>query len=436
MDLGKQIRHALFFLFGLEEGPLPVNKSGLGWVFIFCISLGWLGCGQGNGVSPGTQNRLLAERSNPLERMGTRSDEIGSSFVGEMEIQDFGIFSLNDKESGPLTLTVPDGASGFTLVADGTESDAHDVDISSLVAPDGSTWITKDYQDVDPIGRNNAQGYGGTTVALSLPHAVYSVPSGDYTFTIGNFFTRSFIQVYGIVNHRAFPTGGTLDVNLIFVSIPDYTGPDDPNVATMVNEFRRIYALQNIQLGAVNHYVLDRPDLTNISSVDNNSNGQNDGLDTLFRFSSITGNRAMNFFFVQSVGSGVLGKAGGIPGPPLIQGTAHSGVVIATFGDLSSQGKEFLILQGGTMAHEGAHYLGLFHPSESSGTIQDPIADTPECGPDRDSDHNGKVDVEECLDLTGYNLMFWGAPPDGSGIVQDELTEGQKYVLNRNPLIH
>jgi hypothetical protein len=335
-----------------------------------------------------------------------------------------------------MTLTLPDGASSFAVIGDGTASGARDVDISSVVNPNGTTWITSDFFDTDPIGRNSAQILGGTTVSLVFPHAEYLVPSGDYTFTIGNFFQRNTIQVYGIINHRTNPTGGTLDLNLIMVSIPDYTGTGDRNVALMVEEMRRIYALHNVSLGTVTHYVLNRPDLTSVFFIDGDSNGQWDGMDELFQTSRDTGNFAMNFYFVQEIQGGTLGIAGGIPGPPLIQGTAHSGVVINAFGGLTQMDEELLVLQGGTLAHEGGHYLGLFHPTESAGTLHDPIADTPTCGPERDTDGSGTVDPEECLDLTGFNLMFWGAPPSGSGIVQDELTAGQKFVIHRNPLIH
>ena len=405
-------------------------------LILFTLPLLFWGCGENNGISTSSTNLETQKKINELNRARVRSDVIGTTTIGEMELLDFGTVTLNNTSSSSMTLSLPDGASSFTLIGDGTQSGAQDVDISSLVNPNGETWITFDFFDTDPIGTNTAQAFGDTTVAVVFPHAVYSVPSGDYTFTIGNYFQENTIQVYGIINNRTNPTGGTLDLNLIMVSIPDYTGADDPNLAKMVEEVRRIYALHNISLGTISHFTLNRPDLTSVSSIDANLNGQFDTMDSLFQTSSGTGNNAMNFYFVQEMEGGILGISGGIPGPPLIQGTAHSGVVISAFGGFTQMGDALLILQGGTMAHEGGHYLGLFHPTESPGTFHDPISDTPECGPERDTDGSGTVEPEECADLTGSNLMFWGAPLPESGIVQDQLTSGQKFVIDRNPLIY
>jgi len=367
----------------------------------------------------------------------TQASSPTTSFVGEMQLLDYGMIPIPAfGTSQALTLTLPEGASAFTIIADGTEAKAIDVDISSVVGPQGQVFITESGLDTDPIGRNGAQNFGETTVALNFPSAIYDVPAGEYTFTIGNFFRDTVVHVFGVINPRTDPTGGVIDINVVIVALNDYTGVNDPNLATMVNELRRIYALQNVTIGAVNQFFLDRPDLTDVSINDVDGNGQFDGFDDLIPLTKDFGNSGMNFFLVSSVGEGILGLAGGIPGPPLIQGTAHSGVVISTFGGLTQLSEAGKILQGGTMAHEGGHYLGLFHPTERSGRRFDPLPDTPECGPENDTNEDGNVVVLECLDLGGTNLMFWTAPPAGSDILQDRLTNDQKFVLHRNPLIH
>lgn len=372
-----------------------------------------------------------------FQSSGSTTAGASSSFIGNMELLDYGTVSVSAYgRTGTYTLSLPEGASGFSLIADGTATNAIDLDLTSLIGPGDDVLITESATDVDPIGKNSAQNFGETAVAMTFPSAIYSLPAGDYTFLFSNFFKDDVLHVYGIINHRSNPAGGTIDVNIILVSIPDYTGVDDPNLAVLVEELRRIYALQNVALGSVNQFVLDRPDLTDVSVADDNGNGQFDGFDALIPLSKDIPNHGINYFLVQSVGQGILGLSGGIPGPALIQGTLHSGVVISLFGGLTQLTDVGKLLQGGTMAHEGGHYMGLYHPTERNGKTFDALPDTPKCDSSKDTNGDGIVSALECVGFGESNLMFWAAPPASSGIVQDQLTHDQKYVLQRNPMIH
>ena len=74
-----------------------------------------------------------------------------------------------------------------------------------------------------------------------------------------------------------------------------------------------------------------------------------------------------------------------------------------------------------TMAHEVAHYLGLFHPVESTWDAWDVLSDTPEC------QREG-----ECVDELGDNLMFpFPVCGPSSCTPQDRLTDQQAGVANR-----
>ena len=67
-------------------------------------------------------------------------------------------------------------------------------------------------------------------------------------------------------------------------------------------------------------------------------------------------------------------------------------------------------LLGETAAHEMGHQLGLFHTTESGGTVFDILTDTAEClNSTKDFDNNGKMSAEECEGYGGENLMFWTA---------------------------
>jgi hypothetical protein len=142
----------------------------------------------------------------------------------------------------------------------------------------------------------------------------------------------------------------------------------------------------------------------------------------LFRLSAGAANSAVNLFFVKDIEPRANdgepeAESGGIPGPLGMHGTASSGIAIATnmmAGDAPRLAK--------TLAHELGHYLGLFHTSESDGSVLDALADTPECRAAQDLDHNG-LELADCQDHGADNLMFWAK---STGTV---LTPDQQAVL-------
>lgn len=118
----------------------------------------------------------------------------------------------------------------------------------------------------------------------------------------------------------------------------------------------------------------------------------------------------------------IYGYAGDIPGPMVA--TSRSSVAIniaeAAGDDGVFDGRELQTL-GETMAHETGHYLGLYHPVESTYDKWDALGDTVECN-----------SQPSCEDLLGENLMFPFPLCDSSGCdVQDQLTENQAMVAHR-----
>jgi hypothetical protein len=148
----------------------------------------------------------------------------------------------------------------------------------------------------------------------------------------------------------------------------------------------------------------------------------------LFQLSAGAGNRAINLFLLSDIeplaaGSEPEAEAGGIPGPPAMHGTAGSGIAVAVDMMAGNPGAF-----GRTLAHEIAHYLGLFHVSEADGVVLDNLEDTPECRSERDRNGNG-LDVDDCAEHGANNLMFWAKAP---GIV---LSEQQRAVLRSSPIL-
>jgi len=145
----------------------------------------------------------------------------------------------------------------------------------------------------------------------------------------------------------------------------------------------------------------------------------------------------VNLFFIEDYSdSEHLGNAAGIPGS---MGIANSwnGVLIsltahATGSTLVAQ------LLGETAAHEMGHQLGLFHTTESGGTVFDILTDTAEClNSTKDFNNNGKMSAEECEGYGGENLMFWTAWNTSSrsaGKKQETLSSHQQHVLKYSPI--
>jgi len=139
---------------------------------------------------------------------------------------------------------------------------------------------------------------------------------------------------------------------------------------------------------------------------------------------------AVNLFFIEDYSgslSGILGNAAGIPGS---MGIANSwnGVLNSLSAHASGTTLDSQLL-GETAAHEMGHQLGLFHTTESGGTVFDILTDTAEC-------RNGNISAEECEGYGAGNVMFWTPWTTASrsaGKKQETLSSHQQHVLKYSP---
>ena len=147
---------------------------------------------------------------------------------------------------------------------------------------------------------------------------------------------------------------------------------------------------------------------------------------------------AVNLFFIEDYSgnwSGILGNAAGIPGSMGIV-NSWNGVLCSLSAHASGSTLDSQLL-GETAAHEMGHQLGLFHTTESGGTVFDIISDTVECSISLDNNSNGQVSAEECEDYGANNVMFWtswSTASRSSGKKQEALSDHQQYVLKYSPL--
>jgi len=220
----------------------------------------------------------------------------------------------------------------------------------------------------------------------------------------------------------------TLDLNVFYVGggevwVDGGFRPGDPEIPRMLARLDRRYRAVGLQLGEIREYDVTGA-LREQLSVLEVSRRQVDGrevegrprrLDELFTLSAGVDDPGINVFIVSDMG-GYVGIAGGIPGPLGVHGTQRSGVALAidVLGDLR-EGDAVLM-------HELSHFMGLFHTTESTGTVLDPLDDTAECGIEHDSDGDSHLSSTECASLGADNLMFWS----GAGAL---LTRQQIQVL-------
>ena len=115
-----------------------------------------------------------------------------------------------------------------------------------------------------------------------------------------------------------------------------------------------------------------------------------------------------------------------------------SGVLISLAAHVSGNTLKSQLL-GETAAHEMGHQLGLFHTTESGGTVFDIISDTAECPKSLDKDSNSQIQMsaEECEGYGAENVMFWtswSSSSRSSGKKQDVLSSHQQHVLKYSPI--
>lgn len=179
----------------------------------------------------------------------------------------------------------------------------------------------------------------------------------------------------------ALPETGVLDLNLHFTGAEGLSAESaqtDAAFQASLEMVRTLYRQVGIDLGNITYH-----DVESRFAVIETFDGPDSDLIEMFEMSA--GNpEGLNLFFVSELSSAqfggagvILGISGGIPGPPLEQGTPRSGVAVAI---KPVQGAPAGI--DTTIAHEMGHFLGLFHTSEQNffggPGIHDPIPDTPD----------------------------------------------------------
>ena len=225
--------------------------------------------------------------------------------------------------------------------------------------------------------------------------------------------------------------GTTIDLNIYLVGVPNITAQsaaNNANMQAMLAAFNSIYDKAGVQVGQVRYLDVTQEQAQRYAVI-----RSDEVVSELAAISTRPGTTtddalSLNIFFVRAfaMDGGAIGVSLGLPGPAGLHGTPASGVVFTSeflgqrFQDrFSNEPVDGNAYTGIVMAHEVGHYLGLFHTSETSGQVIEPLMDTPSC-PRRDF-------PTRCPDLN--NLMFPLA-----GISHTEVSADQATMIQANPL--
>jgi len=347
------------------------------------------------------------------------------------QVNHLGVHQVGDV----VPFAIPPGTGGFSIVSQGVNAQTGDVTFSfggqSVTVPNsvvplfvkdpaGGTFfddneaVPPDPSSLPAVYLDFSPSTGAFTVpntSVALSQFAGGVPSGTWNVTVSDFAnecagavaplvcvsggsTTSTYDVTVVTRPGPVPAQAPVDVGIYLVTnaFTAATAVADPGILRMISSMQSIYSRAGLCLGTVTLY--DVPTWAKnrfATGVDAAATGPCDDLDQMFTL-SVPGN-ALNFFFVDDItqpGTGgvgiVVGIDGTIPGPSSFGGTVHSGAVVnasnigkgvcAGAADFARCGSD---LTAYITAHEGGHYMGLYHTTEAFGDFFDPVADTGKC---------------------------------------------------------
>ena len=340
--------------------------------------------------------------------------------LGEFPISDTGAYV-------DVTLTVPEGTTS-TMAYCGTFGNDALGAVWTLTDPSGNEV----YNGKNPAGSAFRSDFVDDLSPMVLPMSPnLRLTPGDWQvqWFIGAGSNASSVDCAAVHRTDDVSSDAAINVELVFVGIDVNadTAADDANLTAALDQFEAEWA--SAGLSAAYEYKDFDGNVARFSVVDIDTQaGDYAEFNALLATTNQTERRSITFFLVQEISDGpggavILGLAGGPPGAATVDGTSKSGVIVSA-ADLANNPATV----GKIMAHEGGHFLGLYHTTESNGSQNDTLDDTPNCGIASDADNSGTLSTSECPD--GTNVMFWTLT-DGTASMSGD----QSWVLVRNPAV-
>jgi hypothetical protein len=319
---------------------------------------------------------------------------------------------------------------------------------TSIRTPDGVSVLDEaPPADVTDAELSMARGFTGQlfsmvralpsteSTAVILPAAsAVSLEVGTWHFKIGAFIVDESANVpvvapalrpinVGVLldDTTRSPTTGALSVVLHVgvEGIAPENALENEAIAAGVTGLVEAFASAGIAVSVLTTLPLVDPTLRTVALDDDTCTGGD--LDALFSEADGEGAHALHLFVIErftcvvaggiAIGQGIAGIAGAIPGVGPVKTSTHAGVAVAHafFADHTTTFPT-------VVAHEVAHFLGLFHTRETTRTGVRPIADLID-------------DTPDTFPEARANLLSPLAGTDRT------ITAGQAAVLLRHPLV-
>jgi hypothetical protein len=454
-------------------------------------------------VSCAPPQPLLGTTPGPATDPGCRMPQVGSS-LSPGDVQVLGTHTVGDV----LSFDVPAGSIGFSIVSQAVSAQptfnfggaVPNLAVPSpLLTPSGATFFTDFVNPPDDLtttllvsglpSENGVAAYAAFSAALNFPNSSAGLsldgglPSGTWTFGVNDYAFEcahtqgcsggSTTDTYAtsvVVSPGPLPSPGTLavDIYLVTESLDAGAAVSSPAIQAFVARFASFYAQAHICISSFTFHDVPAWAQAKYDSVavDYTDTALDPCSDYHQLFTLGESSRSIPLFFIDDITAGnvppgdeIVGEDGAIPGPPTFNGTVAGGAVVLAADLTSTQGCTASFSPNtcgpdrvaAIGAHESGHFLGLFHPTESSGTFFDPLIDTPACvcalcetsrgaaaacGSNPDGGEPTVVDNSVCDGLSQQcggapYLMFWLLTVDTQGVFSAE----ESRVMRANPLI-
>jgi hypothetical protein len=365
--------------------------------------------------------------------------------------------------------------------------------VDQLVNPDGTTLSSSAYVDgngdfmaSETVRAVPEQGAASALIPQSpdydASHGNNLAPAGLYSFSISAFDPSTGMGVPDVsadvfVVHQP-AAQSHINVNLWFSGAAGLTARSAQTSAAFQSIICTFVGLWGqgpngcgsggagtLGLTVDNITYNDLPQGFQLIAGDSTRTGSEPDIVELFEQSAAAPAPGVDFYFIDDIdidglnsSAGLLGIDGSIPSPGAFQGTPRSGAVVImdrvpALTDNAATDPSGLDYQqeiqqyAQVIAHEGGHYLGLFHTQESD-CQPDNLSDTP-CDASCPWCPDATLGVMSCFDTSSSNCtgidfgtdetvtenytMFWGADPSYNQVF---FSAEQGIAVRRHPLVH